>query len=198
VSTNVVVVQELTVTSGRLLYKRNEYGRWTVRSKEELPSLSPILWENGSSLELARLGLTPAAAGVLAEVLARYERHKDLIPPTRVASVKGLTAAEAGEKGIVYVGRAVRRRDGLGADGGAVRFNGHPLGNPFKPAGRSKEALTACVSRYEEYVRANPERLALAKALRGRLLGCWCGSWDGAGAPTFQCHALVLAKIADE
>lgn len=32
--------------------------------------------------------------------------------------------------------------------------------------------------------------------LRGKVLGCWCGSWQP-GEPDILCHAVVLAKMAD-
>lgn len=38
--------------------------------------------------------------------------------------------------------------------------------------------------------------LAALPTLRGKALGCWCGSWRP-GEPRIACHACVLAVLAD-
>jgi hypothetical protein len=34
------------------------------------------------------------------------------------------------------------------------------------------------------------------RELRGKQLGCWCGTWSP-GGPELLCHAVVLAKLAE-
>lgn len=46
------------------------------------------------------------------------------------------------------------------------------------------------LERYEKWLRAQPELMAMAKMLKGKRLGCWC-------APK-PCHGDVLARIAEE
>lgn len=78
---------------------------------------------------------------------------------------------------LVYVGRAGRFHD----------WPRHPLANPHRmPPGASREEV---VSRYAEWLNTRPDLLALAPALKGKALGCWC-------APAL-CHADVLASLAD-
>lgn len=62
-----------------------------------------------------------------------------------------------------------------------------PLGNPFScDTPDEKEAVIAA---YEAHVWANPELLAMIRALRGRDLACWC--WPD------PCHCTVIARIAN-
>lgn len=71
---------------------------------------------------------------------------------------------------------------------GAVRCDRKtPYGNPFS-AGTPDEK-EAVIAAYEAHVWANPELLAMIRALRGRDLGCWC--WPD------PCHCLVIARIAN-
>lgn len=83
-----------------------------------------------------------------------------------------------------------------------MRLAAHPLANPFKvPHGAGKETRAKCVAQYRKWFREpiSPEKRAEeVKALRGRLLGCWCGSWEGFGEPGFSCHAVEIAKMAEE
>lgn len=63
-----------------------------------------------------------------------------------------------------------------------------PLGNPFQ-IGRDG-SRTDVISKYETYIRARPHLMKLARALKGKTLGCWC-------APSL-CHGDVIAAIAEE
>jgi len=61
------------------------------------------------------------------------------------------------------------------------------LGGPLVIVDTREEA----VSRYEEWIRGQPELISLAKKeLKGKILGCFC-------APLL-CHGEVLAKIVNE
>ena len=70
------------------------------------------------------------------------------------------------------------------------------IGNPYShlentAASYVVESREDAVRLYEEWIRAQPELMAAAKAeLKGKILGCWC-------AP-LACHGDVLAKIANE
>lgn len=141
--------------------------------------------------------LSDVAARGLSDALARFYRHGDLRPPTRVCSVRGLTPDQIAARGIVYVGREHRRRCGLSA--GATLLPRHPLHNPYRlPKNADAEDKRIVCSYFERHLRADPNLLALARGLRGRLLGCWCGEWDGSGEPGLHCHAVNIARAADE
>jgi hypothetical protein len=67
-------------------------------------------------------------------------------------------------------------------------------GNPFShlPNTRAQFQVATreeAVARYEEWVKSQPELMALLPTLKDQVLGCWC-------APQ-ACHADVLAKLAD-
>jgi len=137
------------------------------------------------------------AAAFVADALARFARCGEWRPPTRVCSVRGLTPAEADARGVVYVGRAHRSRDALSR--GRVLFPEHPLHNPYRvPRGASAASAQAAVAAFRAHLRGDPALTALAKSLRGRLLGCWCGEWNGLNAPTVACHACEIALLAEE
>jgi hypothetical protein len=85
---------------------------------------------------------------------------------------------------FLYVGRANRR----------YRLKGSPFGNPDR--GRGDDPATA-LQRYREHVLARPDLVALLPSLRGQVLGCWCGVWNGVSEPALACHAAVLVQLAD-
>lgn len=61
--------------------------------------------------------------------------------------------------------------------------------------------LTAAkaVECYEKRLRFHrPDLMARLPELKGRRLGCWCCDFDGIAAPPRPCHAVVLARLADE
>lgn len=74
-------------------------------------------------------------------------------------------------------------------------------GNPFSHksgtvARYRVSTVEEAVRRYEEYIRAKPGLMALAKtSLKGKVLGCWCKS---SRTPNALCHGDVLVKIANE
>lgn len=103
---------------------------------------------------------------------------------------------------FVYVGRPVRG------------WSGSPYSNPFKVScpGRSDITAEDVVARFERWLRTGehsseeyPKAMARRReailggltSLRGKHLGCWCGDWKH-GQPEIACHAVVLAKLADE
>ena len=83
---------------------------------------------------------------------------------------------------VIYVGRY----QGWGA--GRILL-GHPLGNPF---GVRRYGLHESLVKYADWFTSSPERVALAKTLRGKTLGCWCVDTRPA------CHALIVAAVADD
>lgn len=83
---------------------------------------------------------------------------------------------------VIYIGRY----QGWGA--GRVLL-GHPLGNPFSV---KRYGLHQSLVKYADWLTGNPERVAIAKSLRGLTLGCWC--LDTLPA----CHGLVVAAVADD
>jgi hypothetical protein len=103
--------------------------------------------------------------------------------PTTVVNVRGMTDADLEREGVVYVGRPTRR-----AKAAACR-KGHPLGNPFVGEG--------ALDRYIDHVLSRPDLLALLPALKGRALGCWCGSWRP-GEPDLMCHATIIAMLIED
>jgi hypothetical protein len=53
------------------------------------------------------------------------------------------------------------------------------------------ESREDAIRLYEEWIRAQPELMAAAKAeLKNKVLGCWCYP--------LACHGDVLVKIANE
>ncbi len=118
--------------------------------------------------------------------------------PTIVINVRGRNHAELmADPDFVYVGRAVRY----------TAWTASKWGNPF-PYPTFKDAVdqfryrldlaitgvildsTWHADRFREMAKSLPE-------LRGKTLGCWCGSWEP-GQPEIACHAVILAKIANE
>ena len=78
----------------------------------------------------------------------------------------------------IYIGRAAPR----------LGLKRSIWANPFKigPDGSRAEVI----AKYEAYLRARPELLALIPELKGKTLLCYC-------APE-PCHGDVLARLADE
>jgi len=64
--------------------------------------------------------------------------------------------------------------------------------NPFKVGadGTREEVVQA----YANYIHTKPELLAKVGSLRGKVLGCWCKSYE---TPHALCHGDVLAALAD-
>lgn len=98
-------------------------------------------------------------------------------------------------------------------------FEGSPWGNPFKPGMSGDQALAiitripkedltdhwkrdtrlvSAVERFEFYLLCRKSLLAQIPDLRGKTLGCWCTNWDGTGNPKMICHAMILARLANE
>lgn len=193
--TRLVIKGPAVVRAGGLVYRRNEYGTWEVEPAE-WHDRSPMIYQTGSSLNVRSASLTRHTAGALAEVLARYERLGELTPPTRVCKVNGLAPEELEARGVIYVGRQHRRRDGLGK--GAVLLDESEFHNPYRlRRGAGKEERVACVNAFREHLRGRPDLVEGIRRKRGCVLGCWCGEWDGTGEPAFECHAVALARVAD-
>ena len=77
----------------------------------------------------------------------------------------------------VYVGRPIPRQ----------RIKGSPFANPFKIG---KDGSRADVlAKYSQWIASQPELIQQARALKGKVLVCWCAPDD--------CHGHVLARIAE-
>lgn len=78
----------------------------------------------------------------------------------------------------VYVGRGPDPKTGIVGK----------WGNPFmigKDGTRSE-----VIRKYREWIVTQPDLMAALPELRGRVLGCWCGSGKA-------CHGEVLAELAN-
>lgn len=137
-----------------------------------------------------------ADAAAVADALARYAATGQFRPPTRVANVRKKTAEEIEAAGIVYVGRAMYGKGGMGREG--VVLKAHPLANPYRLTRKpTADDRRECVEKYVDWLVEDDERMKLARTLGGKALGCWCGDWDGVGDCPFDCHAAVIARVAD-
>jgi hypothetical protein len=91
----------------------------------------------------------------------------------------------------VYVGRRVFLRSG--------EFRGEVwpnsgLGNPDRlPHGAGIDVRRALIVRFERWAARDRHRMRMLESLCGKVLGCWCGSWDGVTQPRLLCHAAVYA-----
>lgn len=106
---------------------------------------------------------------------------------TTVISLKGRIheygpRLEHAPANLVYVGRTM-----TGVRAGGWDLHKHPLHNPFtlRQSGTPEAAVTA----YVRHLVDRPELLDQARALRGKVLACWC-------APQL-CHANAIAWYAD-
>lgn len=136
--------------------------------------------------------------------------------PTTVISVrKRNSRVLLADPNFIYVGRRIWHGDALG-------WPASIWGNPFKPGMTLGQALAIWKAKhragvldrasmelgagaalhataadlYDRYVLANPHLRSRLHELRGKTLGCWCGSWKP-GELEIGCHAVVLAKLAD-
>ena len=99
---------------------------------------------------------------------------------TTVISVRGKKRDELlSNPNFVYVGRR------CGA------WSASKWGNPFR-VGMVNDPV-AC---YERWIRRHTHLKAAISELRGKTLGCWCGTWKP-GDPPLGCHARVLAELAN-
>ena len=136
---------------------------------------------------------------------------------TTVISVRGRDRSELlADPGFVYVGRQVGR-------GRNYAWPASDWGNPFKLGMSSFEAMQrvdgwarrdlldrrieiavkgstldieSVLDLYRQWVQACPILRSQLADLRGKVLGCWCGSWKP-GDPPLECHARILAELAD-
>lgn len=106
---------------------------------------------------------------------------------TTVISLKGRIheygpALEHAPDSVVYVGRTM-----TGVRAGGWNLQKHPLANPFTL--RQCGTPEAAVAAYIRHLLDRPELLDQARALRGKVLACWC-------APAI-CHAHAVSWVAD-
>lgn len=107
----------------------------------------------------------------------------------RVVNVKGMNKPDQ-RAGVVYCGRPF------------AGWNGHPLGNPFRP--KPGDPIGTCLDRYRKWLLARPTLDADLAALweetghGTKPLGCWCvRAAAGDGSP-LVCHAQILAGLLHE
>jgi hypothetical protein len=96
----------------------------------------------------------------------------------------------------VYAGRAGYDDEGVWQDG--------YFGNPIRPhvtctiCGEAHEHRGDTVPCFKIYfhrrLAADPEYKARIHALRGKVLGCFCGGWPSSNRP---CHAVVIADYVN-
>ena len=77
----------------------------------------------------------------------------------------------------VYIGRNIPRQ----------RITGSPFANPFKIGQDGSRADV--LAKYSQWLASQPELIQQARALKGKVLVCWCAPED--------CHGHILAKIAE-
>lgn len=82
---------------------------------------------------------------------------------------------------VIYIGR----RQWWGRD---RVLEAHPLANMFSVG---KYGLHESLLRYTDWLLGDDERVAIAKALCGRVLACWCVDTRPA------CHGLVVGAVAE-
>jgi hypothetical protein len=128
---------------------------------------------------------------------------------TRVISVRGLNpAVMLADPNFAYVGRK------------CYGWPGSPWGNPFRVYSSRMQSfdnrlvgglwlaeaskaigdlppLEKAVELHRRWILSQPDYLANLYRLRGKALGCWCGAWTP-GEPEILCHAVTLARLADE
>lgn len=118
---------------------------------------------------------------------------------TTVISVRGRKREELeADPDFLYVGRAVR----------FTEWNNRSIfANPFsaKEYPDAAEVFRIMLTREIDGLKTDaPGYVHHFKAMiphlsetRGKTLGCWCGEWKP-GDPEIPCHAVVLAKLANE
>jgi hypothetical protein len=123
------------------------------------------------------------------------------IQVTTVQKLNGLSPDEwQAVRNHLYVGRYMPIRSGRYA-GQVWRPQG--WGNPFKVEVTDDHPTKAtarnfCIEQYESWLagRIQTEGQTLIPPLlmlAGKVLGCWCCTWDGQTPPRPLCHAAVLA-----
>jgi hypothetical protein len=135
--------------------------------------------------------------------------YAELQPLTTVISVRGRDRkALLADPSFAYVGRRMNR----------IGWPSSFWGNPYRvTTSRLAGAAAAVYEREIKKLLAMPApspghalrggevldaaRVVAVKAelptLRGKVLGCWCGTWRP-GEPEIACHAVVLAKLAND
>ncbi len=111
--------------------------------------------------------------------------------PARVISVRGKKRDQLlDDPGFVYVGREF------------AGWSGSIWGNPYRvsPEGWGCRTAKEAVEKFLTYLNGPIEQARIMRSriteLRGKTLGCWCGFWEP-GQPEIDCHAVVLAKLAN-
>lgn len=97
---------------------------------------------------------------------------------------------------FVWVGRRTNR----------LKMPASVWGNPFRVGSHYRGHFVNRRQAVHLFIRAldiDPEPKweelrQLLPTLKGKILGCACCNWDGVGEPETDCHAVELAKRAEE
>lgn len=127
-------------------------------------------------------------------------------PLTTVIDLHGRDHAKLrSDPNFVYVGRAQPR----------VGYKCSIWANPFKVGMAHQKAIkllkidllersptfnaNQCAAAYFFWVHDQDSLINACHELSGKVLGCWCTNWRPEdGEPSQPCHAVVLAKLANE
>jgi hypothetical protein len=112
------------------------------------------------------------------------------MPPTTVVRLRRKNGAIVSDCDV-YIGRAAYQ--------GGWNLPASKWANPYRIDGSTPAARQKCLTQYAAYIRSSPELMAALPELRGKVLGCWCGSGlDPAAHGTPNCHGDVLVLLSNE
>lgn len=134
---------------------------------------------------------------------------------TSVISVRGRDRKELlANPYFLYVGRGVVRSGWVASDWGNIFKEGQTYASVRSSIalffdrenlerfislypGQGKLTKEQAVVLYRDFVLARSVVRIRLGELQGKVLGCWCGNWMP-GEPEIVCHAVELAKLADQ
>lgn len=119
-------------------------------------------------------------------------RQPETRPLTTVVCVKRMDPEQwMAQPGHLYVGRRVFLRTGRHA---GKQWPNSCLGNPDRlPFNAGIDDRRDLIVRFEQWVVRDRHRMRMLESMCGKVLGCWCGNWDGVSRPRLLCHAAVYA-----
>lgn len=117
---------------------------------------------------------------------------------TTVVKVNGLNPDTwRADPNHLYVGRLVWLRHGELA---GMRWPNSALGNYASKVTRTStlEERREAIRIFERWVVNDKHRMKSLERMHGKVLGCWCGKWDGISQPRLLCHAAVYADWSNQ